>query len=180
MTQIDEMRVSLENLTRDHADDFLRWISTKEAILYSLSKFQPHRDRTWVSEYILKISRDTSCWNQVIIANERNVGYCGLSNISKMNKCAEYYILIGDVGYWNIGVGTKAGSLVLEHGFDNIGLHRIWLTVSSPNLGAIRSYEKLGFQKEGVMKEACNRENSFHDKIVMGMLCHEWNNKIMY
>lgn len=64
--------------------------------------------------------------------------------------------------------------MVLEYGFNNIGLHRIWLTVSSPNLGAIRSYEKLGFHKEGVMREACNRENSFHDKIVMGILCHEW------
>lgn len=168
------MRITLENLSLDHSQDFLRWISKKEAVHYSLSIFQTNRDQAWVRAYISEISNDASCWNQVITANGKSIGYCGLSNISRTNSSAEYYILIGDVEYWNRGIGTMAGFRTLAHGFNKLGLHRIGLTVSSPNSGAVRSYEKIGFHREGVMREACNRENAFHDKIIMGILCDEW------
>ncbi|MGV7223418.1 MAG: GNAT family N-acetyltransferase [Nitrospinales bacterium] len=165
----------LSKLTVEHAKDFHRWISNKKAVQYSLSSFLPDRDYTWSREYIKKISSDPKAWNQVIVFNGLNIGYCGLSGISETNKCAEFFILIGDDEYWNQGIGTKAGTLVLKYGFMNLNLNRIGLTVSECNIGAIRSYQKIGFVQEGVIRKTCFRGGKFHDKVIMGVLNDEWS-----
>ena len=167
----------IEGLSKNHSQDFFRWVSNKKAVEYSLSVFLPDRDISWVDAYLEQILNDRKCWNQVIRVNGHSIGYCGFSNISGHNRSAEYFILIGDDEYWGKGIGTQAGSLVMEYGFDVLKLHRIWLTVSDCNQRAIRSYEKLGFQKEGKMREACHRYGAYHDKIVMGLLHREWPNK---
>jgi RimJ/RimL family protein N-acetyltransferase len=163
----------IEDLTKNHLTDFCRWISNKSAVEFSLSAFQQERETAWVEQYISKIINDSSCWNQAIVFDGVAIGYCGLSNISLQNRNAEYFILIGDDGCWNKGIGTLAGIQVLKYGFDVLQLHRIWLTVSECNHGAIRSYEKLGFKMEGRMREACHRQGEYHDKMVMGILAEE-------
>ena len=167
----------IENLTINHLPDFCRWVSNKNAVKYSLSAFLPERDATWVENYLRQILTDRTCWNQAIIINDTAIGYCGISNISTQNKSAEYFILIGHDEYWNKGIGTQAGIQVMEYGFGVLQIHRIWLTVSECNYGAIGSYEKIGFKVEGRMREACQREGKYHDKIIMGILSEEWPNK---
>lgn len=163
-------KISLVDLSATQSSDFLRWISDKESVKYSLSLFQPDRDISWVTEFIEQLEQDSSSWNQAILINNVAVGYCGLSNMSVSNRSAEYFILIGDRQYWNMGIGTQAGKEVLSHAFCTLGLHRVWLTVSEHNKGAIRCYEKLCFKHEGRMREACLRDGRYHDKLVMSIL----------
>jgi RimJ/RimL family protein N-acetyltransferase len=167
----------LEDLTIEHLDDFHRWISNKVSVQYSLSSFLPERDIEWSRKYLKETISNPSCWNQAISVDGVKIGYCGLCNMSELNKNAEYFILIGDDSYWGMGFGTSAGHAVLQYGFYNLKLNRIWLTVSETNNAAIRSYAKLGFFAEGRMREACFRDNKYHDKIVMSVLKHEWHNK---
>jgi len=171
-----KMKVRITDLSIDHTSAFTDWIADKQAIKYTLSKFLPDRDEEWVMLYIKSLIEDTSTWDQAIVLDDDIVvGYCGLSNISKQNRSAEYFIIIGNKKYWNAGIGTYAGSLVLDYGFSKMKLHRIWLTVSDLNHGAIKSYEKLGFTEEGHMKEACLRNGKFHDKVVMSILENQWH-----
>ena len=167
----------IEQLTINHLDDFHRWISNKEAVVYSLSAFLPDRDIEWSRQYLEQIISDHNSWNQVISVDDTHIGFCGLSGLSEVNRCAEYFILIGETEHWNKGFGTDAGRFVLDYGFSILGLNRIWLTVSEPNIGAIKSYKKIGFRKEGIMREACCRNGIFHSKIVMGLLRKEWLNR---
>jgi RimJ/RimL family protein N-acetyltransferase len=167
----------IKDLTKKHIPDFCRWISNKSAVEFSLSAFQPERDISWVEQYVSKIINDDSCWNQAIVIDGIAIGYCGLSSISQQNCNAEYFILIGDDKFWNKGIGTQAGIEVLEYGFTELRLHRIWLTVSECNPGAIKSYEKIGFKVEGRMRESCYRNGEYHDKIVMGILNEECPNR---
>ena len=164
------MDLILRDITLEHTAAFMRWITDKQAIKYTLSKFLPQRNEQWVQSYISSLMEDNSTWDQVIVVDNEAIGYCGLSNLSQQNRSAEYFILIGDQNYWNRGIGTCAGQIVLEYGFSKLGLHRIWLTVSEVNHGAIKSYESLGFTEEGRMKDACFRDDEFHDKIVMSIL----------
>lgn len=164
----------LDQLTLEHIHDFHRWISNKQAVAYSLSAFLPERDQEWSRRYLQQIVSDPDSWNQVISVDGSNIGFCGLSAISEVDKRAEYFILIGDTAYWNRGLGTEAGRFVLDYGFSILGLNRIWLTVSEPNIGALRSYRKIGFAEEGLMRESCCRDGRFHNKIVMGLLRKEW------
>ncbi|RLA51278.1 MAG: N-acetyltransferase [Gammaproteobacteria bacterium] len=173
------MDLVLKDITLEHTAAFMCWIADKQAIKYTLSKFLPQRNEQWVQSYILSLMEDNSTWDQTIIVDNVPIGYCGLSNLSKQNRSAEYFIIIGDRNYWNRGIGTFAGQIVLTYGFSKIGLHRIWLTVSEVNHGAIKSYESLGFSEEGRMKDACFRDGSYHDKIVMSILEDQWHNKLL-
>lgn len=68
-----------------------------------------------------------------------------------------------------------AGKLIVAFGFEELNLNRIMLTVSEPNEGAIRAYKNAGFKLEGKMRQACYRDNQFHDKLMMSILRQEWD-----
>jgi len=170
------MNLVLTDISQKHAAEFRSWIADKQAVKYTLSIFLPHRDEQWVRLYISSLLEDNTTWNQAIIVDNSVIGYCGLSNLSEENRSGEYFIIIGNRNYWNCGFGTLAGQKVLKYGFSVLGLHRIWLTVSEVNQGAIRSYDKLGFTEEGRMKEACFRDGTFHDKVVMSIIEEQWHN----
>lgn len=105
------------------------------------------------------------------------VGYIGLSNINTINRSAEFFILIGEKKYWGKNIGFHSGRMILEYGFNSLNLHRIDLSVSDLNIRAVKLYEKLGFIHEGIKRDACFREGKYHNKLIMGMIRTEPNNK---
>jgi len=102
------------------------------------------------------------------------IGYAGISDISSVNQSGEYFILIGDIDYWGIGIGTEVTKSISSYGFDQLGLHRIFLTVSELNYGAVKTYENCGYRREGMLRDAAFRDGEFHNKIVMSVLSTEW------
>ncbi|WP_424888227.1 GNAT family N-acetyltransferase [Streptomyces sp. XH2] len=72
------------------------------------------------------------------------------------------------------GLGTEATRLIVGHGFETLGLHRIWLEVYAFNPRARRVYEKAGFVPEGVLRGALLWEGERVDAEVMSILAPEW------
>ena len=105
----------------------------------------------------------------------RLIGDISFFNIEWVNRSAEFGIFIGDKSVWNKGYGTESVQLLLEHGFETLNLHRIFLRVYSTNLRARRSYEKVGFVLEGTLREAVYRHGRYADVHVMSVLRSEWS-----
>jgi RimJ/RimL family protein N-acetyltransferase len=87
---------------------------------------------------------------------------------------------LGGVGLHEIdwilrkGYGSDAMRTLMRLAFDRMNLHRVWLRVYDFNTRAIRSYERCGFQRWGVLRDGkfiCGR---YHDTIVMGILESEY------
>jgi ribosomal-protein-alanine N-acetyltransferase len=110
-----------------------------------------------------------------IVAREGDVhvGNIGLHRIDWQNRCAEYGVVIGERDFWGRGIGTEATRLICRHGFDRLGLHRIWLGVFATHEVAIRMYERIGFKVEGTMREEILRDGRYLDKVIMGLLAGE-------
>jgi RimJ/RimL family protein N-acetyltransferase len=73
----------------------------------------------------------------------------------------------------NRGVGTEATRLLLDHVFDEIDdppVHRVELSVFAFNPRAIAVYERVGFVREGVARDALLWDGEFVDSIQMAML----------
>jgi RimJ/RimL family protein N-acetyltransferase len=66
---------------------------------------------------------------------------------------------------------------MLGHGFNNLNLHRIELGVFDFNPRAIHVYEKLGFKREGVLRDYLFSDGAYHDQILMSILDHEYREK---
>lgn len=81
---------------------------------------------------------------------------------------------IGEPAYRGQGYGGEALGLLLRFAFHELNLHRLQLNVFSYNTRAIRLYERLGFTREGVLREFLHRDGQRFDVYVYGLLAREW------
>lgn len=71
------------------------------------------------------------------------------------------------------GLGTEATRLIVDHvfhGVDEPSIHRIELEVFAFNPRAVAVYERVGFHREGVLRDALHWDGEFHDIIAMSIL----------
>lgn len=101
------------------------------------------------------------------------VGEVVLNEWDPHTRSCNFRTLIGPRGR-NRGLGTEATGLIVAHGFERLGLHRISLEVYADNPRARRAYEKVGFRHEGTRRESALREGRWVDEILMGILENEW------
>lgn len=106
--------------------------------------------------------------------SDRCLGHTGLYNIDHRVRQAEFAVMIGDKAKWGSGIGTAITRNVLLYGFNQLNLHRIYLTVLKSNERAIKVYEKLGFLHEGTFRDSQYRDGKYVDVLSMAMLEHEW------
>jgi RimJ/RimL family protein N-acetyltransferase len=72
------------------------------------------------------------------------------------------------------GLASEAVRLALGHAFDVLGLERIEADVDPRNQASCRLLEKLGFQREGVLRNRWRVGGEFADSIIFGLLRHEY------
>lgn len=69
------------------------------------------------------------------------------------------------------GYGGEAVRLVCRWLFDARGHHRIVIDPAADNLQAIRSYEKVGFRRVGVLRRyERGADGTFHDGLLLDLL----------
>ncbi|WP_423408134.1 GNAT family N-acetyltransferase [Heyndrickxia sp. MSNUG] len=108
------------------------------------------------------------------IEEDRLIGFVVIHSIEWNNRAGMLAIGIGDARDRNKGYGSDALKLILRYAFHELNLHRVGLDVIEYNAGAIRAYQKAGFQIEGRMRQAVHRDGKIHDRIMMGILGSEW------
>ena len=80
-----------------------------------------------------------------------SVGSIGFGKLDQANRSAEIGYAIGRA-YWNRGIATRAGRLVVAYGLNILGLERIQALVLPDSTASIRVLEKLDFQREGILR----------------------------
>ena len=105
-----------------------------------------------------------------------NVGTCGLCSISMIHRTAEWSLLIGPE-YQGKGYATEAFRLLLNYGFNQIGLQRIWGEIFVNNEASKHIAEKFGFKEEGRLRKTYFKNGEYTDSIIVGLLREEWNQK---
>ncbi|WP_441248442.1 GNAT family N-acetyltransferase [Kitasatospora sp. McL0602] len=101
------------------------------------------------------------------------VGEVVLNEWDGDNRSCNFRIALAEPGR-NRGFGTEAARLIVGHGFEQLGLHRISLGVFAFNPRALRAYQKAGFVIEGVRRDALHYDGAWVDDTVMAILAPEW------
>ena len=76
--------------------------------------------------------------------------------------------------YWLQGYGTEMAQAMIEFGFTNLQMHRIFATCDVENIASIRVLEKSGMTKEGCMREHVLLNNKWRNSYLYAILIHEW------
>ena len=108
-------------------------------------------------------------WNFTIIQDGDLIGSVGLDNHdAAVNAC--------NLGYWlrsdraGRGLMTEAAASVVTFGFDVVGLHRLELRAAATNVASQRVAEKLGFTREGLLRDGGRGAEGWHDSYLYALL----------
>jgi len=173
---VESHLVKLRPLEVEDGKEFHHWASDREVTQFSISSYAYPQSRADISTWLSNInsSSKTVSLGVCCIETGKLIGYAGIASISALNRCGEFFILIGEKEYWGKGIGTEVTKLITEYGFNTLGLHRIELTAFASNPSAIRAYEKAGYKHEGVKRQSGYRHGKFVDKVQMAILSDEW------
>lgn len=105
--------------------------------------------------------------------NRLFIGRCGFTRVDWKNRVAELGVMIGDPDYRAHGYGTDAVRTLLKFGFEELNLRKVKASVFAFNTGAIRAYQKAGFEVEATLKSELFRGGEYHDVVLMACFLTE-------
>lgn len=159
----------------DLKSNYFQWLNDSEVTYYLEMGLKPSNIEILEEEYE-KMIRNPAEIVFAIVDKKTNrlIGSCGLYMINFIARKAEYRIIIGEKEFWGKGYGTEAAKLLLKYAFEKLNLNKVWLGVNADNIKAVKSYEKAGFVREGVLRKEIFRNNRYYDAIRMSILREEY------
>ena len=162
------MNTLLSPIETADSDKIALWKSDKNLSKAIMSKYR----KTSSIEAEKWIKNNSSHKGQIlrgIYFNSILVGVARLMFIDFESKNAELGIYIGDNSHKGKGIGNQALEQIIQIGFYELSLLKIYLKVSKSNKRAIKLYEKKGFIKEGILQEHYWNEECYEDVICMAI-----------
>lgn len=103
----------------------------------------------------------------------RLIGRVGLGMTDPdLREAVIWYTLHPD--HWGQGYVTEAARALVDYGFRELGLHRIWADCEPRNTGSWRVLEKIGMRREGHHVENAWVKGEWVDSLIYAILDREW------
>lgn len=112
-------------------------------------------------------------WAIVLATTNQLIGNVGIRKRSVKTVQADMGYEI-DPRLWSNGYATEAAEAVLQFGFEQLRLHRIWAQAIASNANSTHVLEKLGMRQEGHLRENEFFKGRFWDTVIYGILEGEW------
>jgi diamine N-acetyltransferase len=171
--------VTLRELSRDDIPLVNRWRQDRDLVdgLGAPARYITEEvDHAWFEDYLRRRGVDVRC--AILVDGETEpVGLVSLTGINHVHRRGEFHLLIGRRDLHGRGLGSDATMRMLRHAFHDLNLHRVFLSVLSSNAAAIRVYEKAGFQREGVARQAAYKRGRYEDLVEMAILSGEFDGR---
>ena len=169
-------RVYLRAQERSDIPLFVRWLNDSETTSY-LSMRAPMSEpmeEAWFNRMVEQQGKDAYHFTMCRIEDDLPIGTIGLFQVDTVNGNVGMGISIGEKSLWGQGLGTDAMNALLDFGFGQLRLERMWLEVYDFNARGRRSYEKSGFVLEGIERHAIFKRGMYYDVHLMSILRDEW------
>jgi RimJ/RimL family protein N-acetyltransferase len=169
-------RVRLRWMSESDIDSLYTIFSNAEVMRYWSSP--PITDRNAAVQILKRVHdgfhRQTELkWGIAQRTDDTIIGTVTIYNLSFDNRRAELGYALGRA-HWRKGYMHEALQAVLEFAFDELELHRLEADVDPRNGASIRSLERLGFQREGYLRERWQVDGEIQDALFYGLLRPEW------
>jgi len=177
MMKLETERLILRDFVKDDWQEVLAYQSdplylryndwterTPEAVQEFIGMFLNHQKQEPRIKFQLAV---------VLKSNNQLIGNCGVRKNG--NDARE-----ADIGYeldpkhWNNGYTTEATHAIMDFGFSNFDLHRVWSWCVADNLGSAHVLEKLGMCLEGRLRENEFYKGRWWDTLMYAILADEW------
>jgi ribosomal-protein-alanine N-acetyltransferase len=171
-------RLILRSLTLDDTPSIFAYASDPEVSRYTL--WEPHKTLndalSFIQDYAFKRYAEGHPEPFGIAFKtdpDTIIGTIGCFWVSPRNRSMELAYAIGRQ-YWGQGIIVEAGQVLLKHVFTQFDIERLQCRCKVENVASARVMEKLGFQKEGVLRSEVFHRNIFWDMHYTSLLRHEF------
>lgn len=103
------------------------------------------------------------------------VGLCGVVILRGAEEGEIWYLV--DPARWGQGIATQAAQKLLEIGFTELGLHRLWASCLPENPASSRVLEKVGMRKEGFLVKNLKIHGEWKSSHLYALLAEEWRRR---
>ncbi|OES46572.1 GNAT family N-acetyltransferase [Domibacillus iocasae] len=173
--------IQLAYFTRNDFIQLMNWIPS-EAFMVQWAgtgfTFPLHTHQ--LEQYIKEANHpasDTFVYKAIHTETGRVVGHVSLK-VDRRNESARIgKMLVGDESMRGLGIGYHVIEAVTALAFHAFKLHRVSLGVFDFNDAAIACYEKAGFKKEGLLRDARKAGKEYWSLWEMSLLEEEWKKR---
>ncbi|OZB94191.1 GNAT family N-acetyltransferase [Paenibacillus sp. XY044] len=173
--QIESRDILLRFAQESDLNDYFTFLHDPEMkrLTGSQIEFTRNEIAAWINK-ISVINNDRVDFMILLKRTNELLGEVVLNEIDSINRSANIRIGIQGTQHRGKGYGSEAMIQMLRYGFNTLKLHRIHLGVYTFNPRAIHVYEKIGFKREGLQRDALYIDGKFHDMITMAILEDEF------
>jgi RimJ/RimL family protein N-acetyltransferase len=173
---IEGRRTGLRAIERDDLPVLLEWRNRPGFRRYfrEFRELGLAQQQAWYETTVLNDPR-TQMFSIVELGTGRLFGACGLCDIDWINRTGDFSLYIGHDGvYIDEVYAPDAGRTLLRHGFEALGLHRVWCEIYGFDNAKQRLLPRLGFTLDGRHRETHWSEGAWHDSLFYGVLDREF------
>ncbi len=166
--RIEGDRLYLRDLREEDASlEYLSWLNDEEIKKYLESP--KVTELSQIRDYIKKQRENPNSFFVGIFDKQTNqhIGNVKLEPINWEEKTAVFGTLIGNKNYWGKGYGQEATTVMVNYGFQQLGLKKITLGVIEYNTRAINCYKKVGFVVKEIKPQSLEHEGRKYDNVMM-------------
>lgn len=154
--------------------DFLVRITNDPDVRHGLSVFEPERADDQ-RDFRVDPEEERDGCSLLVRADGERVGVVDLVHVNTQFGTVEVGYLF-DPDAWGNGYATAAVETVVEYAFTERRLHKVYARVFAFNRGSARVLEKVGFERESVLREDAYLYGEYVDTYRYGLLEREWRN----
>ncbi|MFC4558217.1 GNAT family N-acetyltransferase [Virgibacillus kekensis] len=174
--------IKLYYFNQEDFDQLIGWLDSEKLLFQwgGAHQFSYPLDQSQLFDNINNANHEDSKlleYKAVDQTSGRAIGHISLNRIDRKNKSARIgRVLVGDKNYRGQGIAREMINQVLKIAFEELNMHRVSLGVYDFNAPAITCYERAGFQKEGLLRDASKVGEEYWSQFEMSILRDEWLN----
>lgn len=173
-----EKAIVLKPFAREDIPLLIDWVETPEFLMqWSGAQFRFPLTEEQLEEYWrMSCEKDRNVYSYSVVHKEQQqvIGHLSFT-VDPVNQSARIgKVLIGAPSMRGKGIGSQMIQQALMILFEEMQLHRVNLGVFDFNQSAIACYERIGFRREGLMRECRKIGNAYWNQWEMGILSREW------
>ncbi len=161
------INASLRPLALNDLDNIMSWVNDQE-VIGKFKAFAAPKTKDEEKQYLEKLlASETDKVFAIESETGKYIGNIGLHEIGLKHKIARIGIILGDKACWGKGYGQSAIDALLKIAFEEYSLKNVWLMCYATNTRIQHIAQKLGFRKEGILKNSYFHKGEYHEMVKM-------------
>jgi len=165
--------IELVGLTEEDIELVREWRNSPEVSQYMYTEDIITKEQQ--EKWFRKTQQEERSKYWMIKYDGNKIGVANIADIDRRNSKCYWGFYLGNTSIRGKGIGAKVEYNVLKFVFEEMHLNKLCGEVFSFNEKVVKMHEKFGFRREGYLRNHIQKNDKFHDVVVIGLLSSEWD-----